>query len=233
LNIDRKTWPIESKMETVNLRKNDPNYPPALKKHMGEDAPKALTAIGNIDILRHNSTALFCSQKCPGDLILKTYDLAQIFRHAGMTVIGGFHSPMERECLSILLRGTQPVIFCPAKNINGMRIKKEYKKPIEDGRLLILSPFEENQRRISIKTSNYRNLFVAALSAVAFVAHADPASKTEAFCREILSWKKPIYTFESDYNKNLIEMGALPVNMDNVSDWEKMSKNMANIAPSG
>ncbi len=213
---------MTEKMNTVNIQQNNPNYPSALNKHMGEDAPKALTTIGNIDILRHNSTALFCSQKCPGDLILKTYDLAQILRHAGMTVIGGFHSPMEREFLSILLRGTQPVISCPAKNINGMRIKKEYKKPLEEGQLLFLSPFEENERRISVKTSHYRNLFVASLSAVVFVAHAGHGSKTEAFCRQILSWQKPIYTFESDYNKDLIEMGARPVNMDNISGWAKL-----------
>ena len=209
-------------MDTINLEINDPNYPSALQQHLGKDAPNTITAIGNLDILHHNSIALFCSQKCPGDLILKTYDLAQILRQAGMTVIGGFHSPMERECLSILLRGTQPVIFCPAKNINGMRIKKEYKKPIEEGRLFFLSPFDENQRRISVKTSHYRNLFVAALSAVIFVAHAGPSSKTEAFCRQILSWQKPIYTFESDYNKDLIEMGARLVTTDNVPEWENL-----------
>ena len=131
-----------------------------------------------------------------------------------MTVISGFHSPMERECLTILLRGAQPVIICSAKSINNMRISKEYKKPLKDGRLLFLSPFDENQRRISAKRSHYRNLFVAALSAVIFVTHAGPASKTEAFCKEILSWQKPIYTFDSDYNKNLVEMGTRPVNMD-------------------
>ena len=136
-----------------------------------------------------------------------------------MTVISGFHSPMERECLTILLRGTQPVIICPARSINNMRINKEYKKPLKDRRLLFLSPFEENQRRISAKRSHYRNLFVAALSPVIFVAHAGPSSKTEAFCKEILSWQKPIYTFDSDYNKNLIKIGARPVNMDNVSEW--------------
>ncbi|MBU4348672.1 hypothetical protein KJ671_04195, partial [Patescibacteria group bacterium] len=59
----------------------------------------------------------------------------------------------------------------------------------------------------------------AALSAVIFVAHAGPASKTEAFCKEILSWQKPVYTFESDYNKNLIKMVARPVNTDNASGW--------------
>ena len=74
----------------------------------------------------------------------------------------------------------------------------------------------------TFKISYYRNLFVAELSAVIFVAHAGIGSKTEAFCKEILFWQKPIYTFESDYNKNLIKMGARPVNMDNVSVWAKL-----------
>ena len=74
---------------------------------------------------------------------------------------------------------------------------------------------------LTFKTSHYRNIFVAALSAAVFVAHAGPDSKTEAFCKEIISWQKPIYTFESDYNKNIIDMGARLVNIDNFSEWEK------------
>jgi len=193
----------------------------ALQQHLSKDAPGTITAIGKLDILSHNSTAFFCSTKCLGDLIVKTYDIAQVLRDAGMTVISGFHSPMERECLTILLRGAQPVIICPARSINNMRINKEYKKPLKDGRLLFLSPFNENQRRISAKTSHYRNLFVAAMSPAIFVVHAGPASKTEELCRKILSWQKPIYTFETDYNKNLIKMGARTVNMENISEWGK------------
>ena len=37
-----------------------------------------VTAIENLDILSHNSTAFFCSIKCPGDLIVKIYDIAPI-----------------------------------------------------------------------------------------------------------------------------------------------------------
>ena len=211
-------------MDTINLKKNNPNYPSALKQHMGKDAPDKITAIGNLDILRHNSTAFFCSTKCPGDLIVKTYDIAQILRDACMTVISGFHSPMERECLTILLRGTQPVIVCPAKSINNMRINKEYKKPLKDNRLLFLSPFDKNQQRISAKGSHHRNLFVAAMSAAVFVAYAGPGSKTESFCKEILTWQKPVYTFDSDYNKSLIKMGARSVNIENVSGWANIDK---------
>jgi len=43
--------------------------------------------------------------------------------------------------------------------------------------------------------------------------------KTEELCWQIISWQKLIYTFESDYNKNLIEMDARPIKPENVSDW--------------
>lgn len=51
--------------------------------------------LGDLNILNQQSLALFCSVKCPGNLILQTYDLAQRLRKSGVTVIGGFHSPME------------------------------------------------------------------------------------------------------------------------------------------
>ncbi len=69
---------------------------------------------GNLHLLEEPLTAFFCSARCAGDLILKTYDLARSMRDAGVAVIGGFQIPMERECLRLLLRGTQPVVICPA-----------------------------------------------------------------------------------------------------------------------
>ena len=207
--------------KTVNLHKNNPNYPPALEEHLRDNAPQSISTLGNPDILNQKPVALFCSVKCPGTLILHTYDLAQILRQTGITVIGGFHSPMEHECLTILLRGKQSIIICPARGIEGMRIKAEFKKPLEDGRLLILSSFKENQRWPTVKTTQYRNLFVAALSSVIFVTYAEPSGKTEEFCQEILSWQKPLYTFDSDYNKNIINMGTQPVKPEDVSKWGK------------
>jgi len=108
--------------------------------------------------------------------------LARVLRDAGVAAIGGFHSPIEKDCLDLLLRGTQPIIVCPARSIENMRIRKEYRKSLDKGKLLFLSPFNKDQRRPTVKTSTSRNLLVAALSSVAFVAHAGPGSKTEEFC---------------------------------------------------
>jgi hypothetical protein len=59
--------------------------------------------------------ALFCSARCPGRAILAAHDQAALWRDEGRCVVGGFHSPVEEECLRILLRGRQPVIVCPAR----------------------------------------------------------------------------------------------------------------------
>ncbi len=55
-------------------------------------------AIGNLAILEKRSLGFFCSTHCPGEVILRTYDVARALRDAGVTVISGFHSPMEKEC---------------------------------------------------------------------------------------------------------------------------------------
>jgi len=133
-----------------------------------------------------------------------------------VTVIGGFHSPIERECLTILLRGAQPIIICPARSLSGMRMRAEYKKPLEGGRLLLLSPLKEKQRRNTVETATERNRFVAALADAIFVAHASPNSKMEKFCNEVLKLGKPLYTFESEANKFIINIGAKPLSASNL-----------------
>jgi predicted Rossmann fold nucleotide-binding protein DprA/Smf involved in DNA uptake len=96
-----------------------------------------------------------------------------------------------------------------------MRLRAEYKKPLEGGRLLFLSPFKEGQKRNTVGTAMDRNHFVAALADAVLIAHASPNSKTELFCRELLTWRKPLYTFESDSNIHLIRLGAKPIeNLD-------------------
>jgi hypothetical protein len=94
---------------------------------------------GDVSLLQEPLTALFCSNRCPGDLILKTYDLSRAMREAGIPVVGGFQTPMERECLRLLLRGEQPIVVCPARGIEGMRVPRDWRDPLKEGRLLAVS----------------------------------------------------------------------------------------------
>ena len=207
--------------DLVHLGLADPRYPAALQTHLGHSAPAAIEALGDLHILQRKSLALFCSVKCPGNLIVQTYDLAQKLRAAGVTVIGGFHSPMERQCLAILLRSPHPVIVCPARSL-PRRVPPEFRQPLAEGRLLLLSPFAVAVNRADEETARHRNRVVAALADQIFAAYAAPNSNTEFFCREILSWRKPLYTLAGDANENLLALGAKPVNPEDLS-WAQLS----------
>ncbi len=110
-------------------------------------AQNRVWAIGEQQILHRPLLAFFASTRCPGDVILRVYDAARSLRDAGIPIISGFHTPMEKECLDLLLRGIQPVVICPARSLQGMRVPSAWKPAILAGRLLLASPFAERHRR--------------------------------------------------------------------------------------
>jgi predicted Rossmann fold nucleotide-binding protein DprA/Smf involved in DNA uptake len=201
------------------LTPNNAHYPSALMGGKERSLFPQIWALGDASILKRPLLGFFCSVKCPGDLILRTYDLARALRDAGVAVISGFHAPIEKDCLDLLLRGSQPVVICPARSIQNMRFVKNLKANIEKGRVLLLSPFEETVKRPTAQISERRNQFIGALSAAVFVAYAEPGGKTEEFCKEILSAGKPLFTFESTYNATIIEKGAIPVGRGALTHW--------------
>jgi predicted Rossmann fold nucleotide-binding protein DprA/Smf involved in DNA uptake len=195
------------RVEITDINQGDERYPPALRNFFGK-APGSITTIGNTELLNAPALALFCSVRCPGALILKTYDLAQNLREGDATVISGFHSPIERECLNVLLKSSNKLVICPARGLESMRIPLEYRKPLEEGRMLLASPFTEKQRQASAEMAERRNVFVAALASQVFVSYAAPRGKTERLCRRIVAWNKPLFTFDDEANRNLVAIGG-------------------------
>ena len=167
--------------------------------------------IGDLDILARRKVALFCSVQCPGGLIIGAHDLAQALRRSEIAVVSGFQSPVEQECLTILLRGPVPLILCPARSIGRMTIRPEWRAPIESGRLLLLSIFAEHHRRPTAQLAMERNRLVAAFADIVFVVHAAPSSKTVEFCREVRAVAKAMYTLDDPANTELISFGAKAV----------------------
>ena len=178
------------RLEPENISRRDPSYPACLRERLGADAPPALAALGNLDLLALPKTALFSSARCPGKVILATYDQAAKWRDAGRCVISGFHSPVEKECLQILLRGTQPVIICPARAL-PQRVPSDWKKPLTADRLLILSAFTATANRITAALAARRNEFVAALADEVFIAHATVGGHLEKLIPRLRGWSIP------------------------------------------
>ncbi len=189
------------KIETKYLFPKTAVYPDTLLRFLTDSLPPFITAIGNLDILNKARLALFCSVQCPESIMSKASNLANALSDSGITVIGGFHSPMEHKVLNTLLRSTNPLIICPARSIEGMHLPREYTNPLANNRLLLLSPCGKNKNRPTTETSILRNSFVAALADGVFIIHAASDSKTRWLAREIMAWEKPLYTLNNNENR--------------------------------
>ena len=191
------------------IESTSPNFPAALQTGMLIPPVAQLWAIGNLDILHRRLLGLFCSTRCPGNVILRTYDLALALREAEVPIISGFHTPMEKECLDVFLRGTQPVVVCPARDIQRLRLPAAWRKPLVDGRLLVVSAIAAAQRRPTATLAEQRNRFVATLAQTICVTHAAPGSRTERLCAELVAQGKRLYTLGLAENAHLVQCGVV------------------------
>ena len=189
-----------NKIETISS-----DCPTFLKDRVSNDLFPKIWAIGNLNILEQQLLGFFCSAKCPGAVILKTYDLIRDLRNKGVIVISGFHSPIEKDCLDLLMRGKQPIVICPVRGIETMRIPKSWRTPIEKNRLLILSPFENKYRRPTVALAEHRNRFVTMLADQILVAYAANKSKTMQLCSEASMNRKKVYTLDNQINFKTIK----------------------------
>ena len=171
----------------ILIKSSDAHYPSQLGRRLSHTAPTTLSALGNLGLLALSKTALFCSARCPGRVILTAYDQAARWRDAGRCIISGFHSPVEKECLRILLRGSPPIIMCPARAL-PQHVLPEWRKPMLDGRLLIISAFAARQVRITSDLSARRNEFVAALADEVCIVHATAGGHLETLHQRLCAW---------------------------------------------
>lgn len=202
--------------ELRQLSPEAPDYPSVLQRFCAcaEDGPSTIVSMGQLGVLEKPLVGFFCSVRSPGDTILKTYDLARRLRNADLTIIGGFQSPMEKECLDLLLRGTVSVVVSPARGFGRLRVPRGWHGPLAEGRMLLLSFFGDGVRRSTADLAARRNTYVAVLADRIFIVHAGMDSKTERLCRATLAWCKPVFTLDSPDNAHLVELGAVPVPAD-------------------
>lgn len=192
------------------------------------------------------SIALLCSSRCPGTVIVNGLDVAIALKNAPVTVVSGFQSPLEKESLKFLLKGSVRLVVCPARSAVGMRIPAAWKKPIESGRLTIRSfideeastnsgPGVERAKGRSAKTSirprtlprrpttdlaEQRNRFVCSISDAILILHASPGGKIDRLATDLLATDKPIWTLDDPANQHLTDRGARPVTTPTIlSKW--------------
>lgn len=169
--------------------------------------------MGDVDILKRVPLGLICSVSCPGSVIIQTYDAVRALRDVGTVVAGGFHSPMEAECLDFLLRGAQAVVLCAATGVRHVALEAEPKRALVGHRLCVLSSFGDDVERAMPQHGARRNDLVAAIADVVFVPHASPGGKAEANAIRAIGRGQTVITFADPSNDHLVRAGARAVSV--------------------
>jgi hypothetical protein len=132
--------------------------------------------LGNTDLLKLHKTAFLCSQKCPAQVVLKSFDWAKQQREAGNCIVCGNHSQIEKDVFEILLKGKQPLILVLAR---GM--KSSWESPIENAvktnRLLIISAFDKEVKRVTRETAEMRNKEIIEMSDQLVAGYISPGGQ--------------------------------------------------------
>jgi len=143
-----------------------------------------MTFLGNKDILDLNKTAFLCSRKVPAEIVLKSYDWAKEQRKKGVCVVCSNHSQIEKDVFQILLKGKQPLILVLARSMKK-RLEPIIKEAVENNRLLIISPFDKEIKRITRETAEIRNKYIIEISNKITVAYKTPKGQLNKLLKNI------------------------------------------------
>jgi len=141
-----------------------------------------IDSIGNKDILKCSKTAFLCSRSIPASAVLKCYDWAITQREEGNCIISGFHSQLEKDVFHYLLKGNQPIIIALARGLKE-QIESELIKPLAQGRILIISPFDKTVKRVTEQTAEIRNKMMIELADNITVGYASKGGKLESLLK--------------------------------------------------
>jgi predicted Rossmann fold nucleotide-binding protein DprA/Smf involved in DNA uptake len=158
--------------------------------------------IGNKELLQLPKTAFLCSRKVPANVVLKCYDWAIAQREAGNCIISGFHSQLEKDVFHYLLKGKQPIIIALAR---GMKKKMDpiLQQGLQNGRLLIVTPFDTKIERVTEETAATRNRLMIGLADEIVIGHASQNGNLIKLIQEL--WvNKPIYYLNQHTQDNAI-----------------------------
>ena len=103
-------------------------------------------------------------------------------KRSGNCIISGFHSQIEKDVFHYLLKGKQPIIIALARRLKT-RIEPDLIKPLEEGRILIISPFDKSVKRVTEQTAEIRNKMMIELADNITIGYASVGGNLDALLK--------------------------------------------------
>lgn len=168
--------------------------------------------LGDPGLLDGRVVGLLSSTHTPPDLILPTLDLVRAESEAETIFASGFQSPLERECLEVLLATRASVVVCPARSIDRMRLPAAWKARVERGEMLVLSTIVvAGARRPTVELGELRTRMIVEHARSIFMPSGRPGSRTYSAAALALERRLTVYCFDHAQNRDLVLRGATPL----------------------
>ena len=131
--------------------------------------------LGDITLLKREKVGFLASRRVPPEAVMRSLGWAMRMRDGGVCVMSGFQSLLEKEVLNILLKGTSPLILVLARRMwDARHIPALFRKPLAEGRLLVVSPVSQSIRRVDARSAALRNRYILDRADSLFLGALDP-----------------------------------------------------------
>jgi broad specificity phosphatase PhoE len=144
-----------------------------------------LVGIGNAELLDRPLTAFFASRTCPGVAIRAAIDWAVVEARAGRTIISGFHSPLERSVLEVILAAHGCAVVALARDATRARVPAPWREAAGQGEIAIVS-VAPNMPHLTEDLASTRNDWVTNLASLIVIAHVESGGTLE---RNVTRWQ--------------------------------------------
>lgn len=179
--------------------------------------PPKLWCAGEQRILNNRLLGIISAREADAELTARSAQLLeQLASLKEVAFIGGWHSPLEKEALRVLLGSSAKIVMCVAKSLRRLTPPLEIENRVRQGQALLLTHCSPKAKRISREASLRRNQLVMGLAAALLILSAPEGSSSLDLAKSALHYGKPVLTPEHRLNDRLLAAGALPATLENI-----------------
>lgn len=158
--------------------------PIQIAQRVGPDLATRIVGAGETALLSEPLLGIIASRECPGHVLLETLDRVPEWVKAGRVIVSGFHSPLEQQVLTSLLRRKGRAVKVLARSLAGYKPEPQEKEALAASRMLLLSNYPSEITRTTRSTALERNQLVLMLASEHYVPYLSESSPL----RELLSY---------------------------------------------
>jgi DNA processing protein len=170
----------------------DKDYPEALKRVLGEDAPVLLLCRGNRDLFAKPAVGFCGSREASEKGQATAWDSSDLLARAGINIVSGFAAGVDMNAHRSALAAGGTTTAVLAEGILRFRVKREIRDQWDEQRTLVVSAFGPNLPW-SVGHAMRRNRTICGLSRAMILIEARTSGGSIQAGRDCLNLGLPLF----------------------------------------